>query len=479
MTQSKLWLFGLAITVATTSCIDAWSSDEKSGASAPARQGDSDRSPELNDEEIADVLLEEHIVFEFAVYVLAETPTDLLATAKSVIAAHFPEFHVVQEATAQIDRKYVLPRIVEDVKRNYAPPDLESLRFFGRGISRQDAERLQNCTSALVLDFALPSQSRWDGLKEANLMIGELARKFGGLVWDEETRQVFSPDAWDRERLESWTQEFPDVADHITIHAYRNDEYVRAITLGMTKFGLPDVVVEDVSWSLNRNMGHVMNMFCQTMAEGTVLRLERHVDLDVEAIKNAQVRKFHLDSLLENASKVALLTLDNGTRDEGDPDNRLIQLKFDRYPGPDVHAQQQHLIASLFGGEDSIVPATHDERLLAASRKAKAEIPKLKVAFEAGLTPGEFIQVKAPFKTSNGGQEWMWVEITTWRDGRIKGLLKNDPFDIAGLHAGQIVEVNEADIFDYIRVYPDGTQVGNETGKILEEQQQSLDTDGP
>ena len=45
------------------------------------------------------------------------------------------------------------------------------------------------------------------------------------------------------------------------MHAYNTGEYVRAITLGMTKVGLPDILIENVSWSLNRNLGHVMNLF--------------------------------------------------------------------------------------------------------------------------------------------------------------------------------------------------------------------------
>jgi uncharacterized protein YegJ (DUF2314 family) len=87
------------------------------------------------------------------------------------------------------------------------------------------------------------------------------------------------------------------------------------------------------------------------------------------------------------------------------------------------------------------------------------------------LAPGEFIQVKSPFDTPDGGREWMWVEVTSWTGDKIKGLLSNEPFNIPDLHAGQVVEVSEADVFDYIRRLPDGTQEGNETSKVMKEAQ--------
>jgi hypothetical protein len=41
------------------------------------------------------------------------------------------------------------------------------------------------------------------------------------------------------------------------------------------------------------------------------------------------------------------------------------------------------------------------------------------------------------------------------------------------LHAGQEVEVSEAKVFDYIRRHADGSEEGNETGRIIEKQAKS------
>jgi len=163
-----------------------------------------------------------------------------------------------------------------------------------------------------------------------------------------------------------------------------------------------------------------------------------------------------------------LLSLYEGTWERGDPNNRLVEIAFDRYPGVDIYAQQEKMLSSFFGWEDSLKLVKYDEELLAASQQAKEKLPSLRVAFNAGLTPSEFIQVKAPFATPDGGNEWMWVEVISWEGERITGLLRNKPFNIPDLHAGQIVEVSEGTVFDYIRKFSDGTQEGNETSKIIE-----------
>jgi uncharacterized protein YegJ (DUF2314 family) len=315
----------------------------------------------------------------------------------------------------------------------------------------------------------------WGALKAATEVVEALARATNGLIWDEETREVFTPDEWRKRRIAGWTGTIPDVTAHTTIHAYNDGEYVRAITLGMAKFGLPDVVAQNFSWSLNRNMGHLINALCQSLAEGGLIAPAGVYELNFRAIKNRGKRDMYMASLMPNATAVAHLMLMQGTAEEGDPRNRLIELAFDKYQGADVHARQEAMLSSLFGWEDAIKRIRHDDELDAASKRARAKLPALRKAFAEGLSPGEYIQVKAPFATPKNAKEWMWVEVTEWKGGQIRGLLKNEPFEIPGLHGGQIVQVREDEVFDYIRRYPNGKEEGNETSKIIEKMQGSIE----
>jgi len=417
--------------------------------------------------------MSDSISFQYAIYYLPVPTNDPLHVLGQVLAGEEGAPTLVNESQKRPDSPVVHAYPLEQVETKYPPPDIKSLQYFGRGLTRDQAEQLQKSRLAFVMDFAHGRAHVWDGLRKANSIAEALARRTGGLLWDEATREVFTPDEWDRKRIQPWTNGIPDLSKHTTIHAYKSGEYVRAITLGMAKVGLPDVVVERFSWSLDRTMGHLINLFCQSMAEGAVIRTSGQYDLDIRTIQNKEVRDPQVSSLKSNATAVAQLVLREGNLEEGDPKNRLIEITFDRYPGRDVHAKQEALLSSLFGWEDAITPVKHNEALLAASRRAKAKLPTLRKEFAAGLNPGEFIQVKAPFKTPDGGQEWMWVEITAWEGANIKGMLKNEPFNIPSLHGGQIVKVKQEDVFDFIRRYPDGRQEGNETGAIIQNMQKT------
>jgi len=420
-------------------------------------------------------LMDASIRFQYAIYYLPLPTSDPLVALKDLLTREENSPELVDELPEAPAKPVITAQSLTEVQTEYAPPDIESLQYFGRGLSRQQAEELQKCRHVFILDFAHQRAHVWEGLRSANRVLEAIARETDGLLWDEQTREVFTPDEWHKRRIDGWMQGVPDISKHTTIHAYKADEYIRAITLGMSKFGLPDVVVEEFSWSLNRTMGHLINLLCQSIAEGAVVERAGEFDLDIREIRHSDVRDPQIDSLKPNGTGVARLTLSKGQWEEGDPPNRLIEIGFDRYPGRDVHAQQEELLSSLFGWEDSLNYVKHDEELLAASKRAKARLPKLRDLFARGLEPGEYIQVKAPFETPDGGQEWMWVEITSWKGNRIKGLLKNEPFDIPSLHSGQIVKVNQQDVFDYIRYFPDGTQEGNETGAIIEKMQQATD----
>lgn len=409
------------------------------------------------------------IHFQYAVYLLP-MPThsvDPAAALHDALVSKYKDLKLVDKIARESQTALIHARVQKNVPQEYPPPDLKSLQYFGRGVSPQQAQALQKCNEAFVLEFAHPKDHVWTALRTANALVEEIARKTGGLVWDEETREVYSPDAWHKKRLASWTTDVPDVSSETVVQTYQKGEYVRAITLGMAKLGLPDVVVEDSSWSSNDQVVDLINLFCQSLAEGKTVRKTGAFRLEMRAIRNSTVRDDQMRSLKANASGIACLTLRQGRWEAGDAKNRLIQLTSDAYPGKNVYVRQETMLSSFFGSEDSITTVHHTEELLAASAKAKAKLPELQKAFAAGLEPGEFIDVKAPFGTPNGGTEWMWVEITSWNNNEIRGLLQNDPSNVPNLHSGQVVEVRQEKVFDYIRQYADKQTEGNTTGDII------------
>lgn len=357
--------------------------------------------------------------------------------------------------------------VIDLGEHTFSPPHMDILRIKGRGISREEALAMQTSQLACALSFEYAAMNALEATRVGSSFAHRLARRTRGLIQDAETREVFSPGSFAAQRMQADQGGFPDVRRHITIHAYEDPEFVRAITLGMAKFGLPDLVVSEFSWELSDQIGHAMNLLAQALVEGATPPLAAF-DLDVSTLRNPAVREGYEQSVLAEATPVAQLALRTVPRDDGDPDNRLVEILFDRYEGETVHERQERFASSFLGFSDPVQAVEHDEAILAASRRAREKLPTLREAFRAGLEPGETILLKAPFDTPDGDREWMWIEVVSWSDRDIRGLLRNEPRAIPALHAGETVRIEEDEVFDYIRSRSDGTSEGNETGEIME-----------
>jgi uncharacterized protein YegJ (DUF2314 family) len=407
------------------------------------------------------------VEFGIAVIYPAAAPTTAMADLKSVAARSWPKLAVVDKLPAKPSAMAVRGTQFAD----FEAPDADMLKRFGRGLSPAQIKSLEKPKHVLLLHFAFSKQHAMEGLRAAYELSAQLARQSKGLLWDDETREIFTPDKWQEQRIASWTGGVPKVSDSTVIHLYRADNGLRAVTLGMNKFGLPDIVAERNSAASANSIGNVMNLLSQALAEGAAVKSGGQFDLDVKAIAHKQLRDNTLNTQKPNALGLAKLTLVKAKRDEGDPQNRLIEIQATRHPGPDDSARQHAMLASLFGSEDGVKDVRHNDELLTASNAAKRKLPSLQADFQRGLAPGEYIQVKAPFETSSGGQEWMWVEVSEWKGSSISGVLKNVPRDVPGMKLGQAVKVSQLDVFDYTRTFPNGREEGNTTGRIIEKMQ--------
>lgn len=409
--------------------------------------------------------------FQFAVYYPSAPTTEPLAALRSLTRA-WPQLTMVDGPLPEAPAGMLISaRIIDNVRKHYAAPDVASLKYFGRGLSASQITALQATKQALVIDFGHPKHYTMEALRNATTLAAQVAAKTGGLLWDEETREVFTPEKWRQMRLSAWTGGVPDISSQISVHAYRHGELVRAVSLGMVKFGLPDIAADQYPWSSNKSMGSLINLLAQTLAEGAVVGRDGRIDVDLRKIAHPQVRARQLDGVKESEQRIGKLILLKAPPEKGDPENRIAAISFARYPGPDDTARQEALLAAMFGSSDSIKYIKHNDELETASALARKKLTAMEAEFKRGLRPGEYIQAKAPFPTPAGGNEWMWVEITKWDGERIDGLLQNDPYDIPTMRAGQSVRIKLSEVFDYIRMHPDGRSEGNTTGAIIEKMQ--------
>jgi len=245
----------------------------------------------------------------------------------------------------------------------------------------------------------------------------------------------------------------------VAIHAYGGGGKVRVITLGMAKFGLPDLVVEDVPSGFSQSAGRLLNVCAQTLAEGGTLGDNGTLRLAASALRNPAAKT--------GLSADADVTLQfvKAKADKGDPKNRIWRVHFPG-AGP-AHERMSAVFDKLFGVKRNISMVAGSDRLKAASKRALKSLMKHKARLAKGIPDGERLEVKAPFATSSGSNEYMWIGVTAWRGSKLVGILENHPRDVPKLSRGARVEVDESSVFDYI-LSRDGKSEGGETDRIIQ-----------
>lgn len=398
--------------------------------------------------------------FEFALYFAPKPKTDPEAALATLLQKDFASLS-----------DYVALRLKWSDIGDYAPPTPEAFRHTTRGMEMEQGARIAKSERVFVLGFEARRGDLLRANREANALVHSLAVLTDGFPWDEECRLLYSAAAWRERRVATWQGDIPDIRSHMNMHAYRNPDLVRIITLGMRKFGLPDLVVAQVPSGNSRAAGNTINACAQRMIEGQSFA-DGRLELVLSEIRHDPMGKSALAKPLPGATGRMTIHLPETPWEEGDPKNRLLALEFPDAPGVSAIEKQAAAFALLFGAEDPITGRrAGDEKLKAASEKARAAFFAKSGQFRKGFEPNERLVVKTAFKI--GDQvEYMWVEVVGWKPAAIEGILMNDSHFDEKLREGRKVSVDLMDVYDYIHYKPDGTQDGNETGKVLNEGEQ-------
>jgi uncharacterized protein YegJ (DUF2314 family) len=426
----------------------------QSKTTTPAASAQKEALPAIQVPPLEGAVQEPVAFFAAAVYLQAAPPADVSGLLEKLSAEHFPGLHVGE---AEPDPNDKLPVVY--VKRMTAaempPPSLDEIEVLGQGLTPEQASQAAGSKHGLAVFFVGETRRVSSDLPKQNALVLALAEKLQGYPWDETTRQLFSREAFAPRAAEGP----PSVLDHVTMHSYRDGELIRIETLGMEKFGLPNLEVNHVAASDANGTALLVNLVGSLLIQGSL-------QVVLDEVKDPKLAM--PAELLEGANKRASVLLRRTKTQEGDGSEQLLELFFGEAEDRFVHERRNATLASLFGSTDSVVSMEHDEELLAASERAKQRLKALRPAFERGLAPGERLLVKAPFKTAEGDDEWMWVEVVRWQGATLHGILMNEPEAVSGLVAGSKVQVKQEDLFDYILMRADGSSEGNETGEIME-----------
>jgi uncharacterized protein YegJ (DUF2314 family) len=405
---------------------------------------------------------------DFGVYLASPPAPDVILRAQKAERQRFPglTLRVGPPAAARPSALVFAPPIAE-----LAPPSIENLRYFGRGLDESQAKAAAASKGVLVLTWALDGDPKLERLRTAQQLALEVAQGAQGFVWDDATRELYTTDRWKSARVDGWDGDWPDMRRHITIHYYETTgRRHRAITLGMAKFGLPDLVVDDTPLTESDGMTSLVDALAQLLVEGAEVGADGEVAIDVRAVRHAAVREGMMADAKAGAALRCSASLSPAVAEAGDPENRLVRLRFPSMPGATEAEQQASAVKALAGAKEDRMSAAQadDAELAAATARVQARLPAVAAAFRKGLALGERLAVKAPFDTDDGSVEWMWLEVRGWKGDVVTGSLENEPLRVSSLKLGARVQVKQASIADYLWSDANGKRKeGGESSDIL------------
>jgi hypothetical protein len=112
------------------------------------------------------------------VYLVRDLDRDPVETATALLKEKYNTFNLVDKPDPK--KKCVFIQTLDNVQDAYRPTDLQSLRYFGKGVSKEEAQLLQECRKALIVSFSIPEKGISSGILAASKLILEVAREKRG-----------------------------------------------------------------------------------------------------------------------------------------------------------------------------------------------------------------------------------------------------------------------------------------------------------
>ncbi len=393
--------------------------------------------------------------------VLVPAAKDLEATGQAILAAAKQRGLPVLAPDAEPTGEPQLMITVGTLAEAELTP--ERLALTPRGIAEADAGKVAAAAHAIVLTALGPTAARERLDHDANAIALAGARRARGWIHDGATFETFSVEAFEAARRDV---DALDVVERVMVHSGRGEELLFLETVGMSRYGLPDLFLDGVTQLDVERAVLMLSAAAQALVElGEVTQAG---ELGVELATLTPPRWKDTVASARAAGGASGITW-RVTWSKGDNAEATSPTLLELAPLRDDPAALRYALDSTLGaGDEEMVMVDRDPELVAASARARAALAKLAPMFAEGVPTGTTLMVKAPFATDDGGVEYMWVEATGWKADKIAGVLANEPFDIASLHSGDRVEVTLADVYDYTLERPDGTTEGGETSEIIE-----------
>ncbi len=327
---------------------------------------------------------------------------------------------------------------------DWGVPDQASLEFVAKSLSPQDRATVHKRQRVVVVRAHGKATPEHLVARAGFALTAAIAERVKGLVYDETVRRIETADQFASHSITTPLGDSVFREDRVVIQLYEQENGTsRLLSLGMRRFGAPDLEIRGAQPGTSRSLGNAMNAVAARLTSGAG-----------EA------------PLIVAPGKSATIDLVVPPHQEGDPDNTVVRIVP---PGGANVKGYDDLAMSLFGTAEHLVEQTDDAALVAAKDRAARAFPRIVSQWNKWPQPRPSLLVKLPFSIAgDAGIEWMWVDVKSVDDATITGALANSPAYITDLKGGSTVRGRRKDVYDYLLKLPDGGTEGGETIRILE-----------
>lgn len=329
-------------------------------------------------------------------------------------------------------------------------PPRDTLETIGPGLSPKERDSMHHRRAAVTVRVRGDVNADQVAARTLFAVSALLAEKLEGLVWDETTRRV---ETAAQTKLRTITAPLGAPVfkpRHIVIQFYRQpDSSARLVTLGMSRFGAPDLSLRGSSMAAGAMLVDAINALASSIVAG----------------KDA----LPLTAKLEGEASFEVA---DAERVQGDPDDFVELVPVGGARGEPPREAWDAVVTKLFGEAARSVEAKFGKELEAAGARARKEMPRALERFKAG--EGELF-VWGPFlippdERADGGpeEEWLWVKVASCDDNACTGALSNRPMYATNIASGRTTSMPRAKIADWQLRHADGGISGGETTKLLQ-----------
>jgi uncharacterized protein YegJ (DUF2314 family) len=330
-------------------------------------------------------------------------------------------------------------------------PSLQALQYFGRGFDQAKADRIMESDYSVSFIGVGPFDKDHSLLKKITICVYSVAKKYNAFVYDVADSLTFTSDSFANIRVNEISQGFFS-SSQFGVRAYRVERGIRSVSMGLEKFGQPNLAIENFS---EHHMGYMDKLFTlvlQHVIESRDKVVPGPISIDVNNISNPMLQKNMQSSIVPNGIGRARLVLKKAVPHDGDP-SELLAITFENPPGDSLWDEQAKLLLSIFGRDRDIssVPdsASLDEAIASAKMRAKDILEEGHTLEKDGM---RLLLAVALEET----KEVIWVEVSDWEGQKGIGILLSDPIHTKSLRSGMKYEFNYAFIMDFKLYGPDG-----------------------